>query len=137
MSSKKFPGKFSSLEKISKYVASKAEAAGLGEKDIYSVQLAVDEACTNIIEHAYGGEGNGEIECVCEIVEDGLEITLKDEGESFDPESLPELVVGAPIEQLKARGAGVFLIRKLMDEVLYEFIGGQGTVLKMKKKKSG
>ena len=137
MSPKKFPGKFSSLEKISKYVAGKAEDAGLGEKDIYSVQLAVDEACTNIIEHAYRGEENGEIECGCEIIEDGLEITLKDEGESFDPDALPEPAIGVPIEKLKARGAGVFLIRKLMDEVLYEYIGGQGTVLKMKKKKSG
>jgi len=74
MPSKKFPGKYSNLEKISDFVAKNAQSAGLNEQDVYSVQLAVDEACANIIEHGYEGENKGDIECVCEIVEGEAEI---------------------------------------------------------------
>jgi serine/threonine-protein kinase RsbW len=137
MAAKIFPGRFASLAAIAEYIKSEAEAAGLNEKEIYSVQLAVDEACTNIVEHAYGGEGLGDIEIDCAAASDGLEITIQDNGKQFDPDSLPEPKVGAPLDEIGPRGAGVFLMRKLMDEVNFEFKSGRGTTLRMKKKKSG
>jgi len=45
--------------------------------------------------------------------------------------------VGVPIDQLELRGAGVFLMKKVMDEVIFEFQESKGTVLTMIKKKSG
>ncbi len=137
MVSKKFPGKFNCLGDICEFVTREAKAAGLDEKGIYAVQLAVDEACTNIIEHAYGGEGKGDIELICKVVNDGMEIILKDDGEPFDPDLITKPKIGLPLEEVEPRGAGIFLIRKLMDEVIYEFSSGIGTVLKMKKKKRG
>ena len=137
MASKIFPGKFESLAAIAEYIKNEAKVAGLNEKEIYSVQLAVDEACTNIVEHAYGGEGLGDIEIDCSTASDGLEIIIHDSGKQFDPESIPPPNVGAPLEEIGPRGAGVFLMRKLMDEVHFEFKTDQGTTLRMKKKKSG
>lgn len=137
MVSKKFPGKFNCLGEICEFITREAKAAGLDEKEIYAVQLAVDEACTNIIEHAYGGEGKGDIELICKVVNDGMEIVLKDDGEPFDPDLITEPKIGLPLEEVEPRGAGIFLIRKLMDEVIYEFSSGKGTVLKMKKMKRG
>ncbi len=137
MVSKKFPGKFNCLGDICEFVTKEAKAARLNEKEIYAVQLAVDEACTNIIEHAYGGEGKGDIELICKVVNDGMEIVLKDDGEPFDPDLITEPKIGLPLEEVEPRGAGIFLIRKLMDEVIYEFSSGKGTVLKMKKMKRG
>lgn len=130
-----FPGSFSSLEKISEFIADQALACGLDENATYSVQLAVDEACSNIIEHAYGGEGLGEIECSCNIMEDGLEVILRDRGKSFKPEEIQAIEVGAPLEDLGSRGAGIFLMNKLMDEVHYEFSKEEGTTLILRKKK--
>lgn len=135
MSSKIFPGEFSTLEKISEFIAEHAELVGLDEKATYAVQLAVDEACTNIIEHAYGGEGVGDIKITCNQLEDGLEIIIKDKGKGFNPEEIEQPNIGAPLEDLGNRGAGVYLINKLMDEVHYEFTKNIGATLKMKKKK--
>ncbi|NIV11416.1 MAG: histidine kinase [Aliifodinibius sp.] len=135
MPSKIFPGKFSSLEKISDFVTKHADASGLDENATYAVQLAVDEACSNIIEHAYGGEGQGDIECACNILDDGLEIILRDTGKPFNPKDVQQIKIGVPIEELGSRGAGIYLIKKLMDEVIFEFSKNEGTTLKLKKKK--
>lgn len=135
MPSQRFAGEFSNLAKIAEFIAEQAEKIGLGDRAIYEVQLAVDEACANIIEHAYGGDGKGEIEVTCNITDLGLEIILKDEGKPFDPGEISEIEVGTPLHELGNRGAGVFLMRKLMDEVQYEFSAKTGTVLRMKKNK--
>lgn len=135
MASKVFPGKFASLEKISDFILEYAEASGLDDNATYAVQLAVDEACSNIIEHAYGGEGLGDIECTCNVLDDGLEIVLRDKGKAFNPDEVQEIEVGVPLEELGNRGAGIFLINKLMDEVRFEFSKNDGTTLVLKKKK--
>ncbi len=135
MPTRKFPGRLENLEKICEFVTEHARAAGLDECDLYAVQLAVDEAATNIIEHAYGGEDLGEIECTCEILSDGLKVTLRDHGRKFDPNDVPEPVVNANLEELKPRGLGVFFIRKMMDEVQYEFTPNNGNTLTMVKRK--
>jgi serine/threonine-protein kinase RsbW len=135
MASKTFPGKFSSLGPISEFIAKEAKIAGLDDQEIYSVQLAVDEACTNIIEHAYEGEGRGDIVCICEAIPDGLEIELRDKGKPFDPGRIPDPEVGVPLESFGSRGAGVFLMKKLMDEVSYVFSEGGETILRMIKRR--
>jgi serine/threonine-protein kinase RsbW len=135
MASKTFPGYFSSLGPISEFIAKEAEIAGLDDHEIYSVQLAVDEACTNIIEHAYEGEGKGDIVCICESKPDRFEIELRDRGKSFDPDIIPDPKVGVPIDSLGSRGAGVYLMKKLMDEVSFVFSEGGETILRMMKKR--
>ena len=135
MPTKSFPGDFSSLEQISEFIAENTKLAGFDEKTAYAVQLAVDEACSNIIEHAYGKDLQGDIECSCTLVDEGIEIVLKDKGRVFTPEDVPEIDVGVPLDELGERGAGVFLMNKLMDEVKYEFSKTEGTTLTMTKKK--
>lgn len=136
MVTRTFPGVFSSLAKIASFVETQAESAGLNDQDVYSVQLAVDEACSNIIEHAYGGEGLGDIVCTCIAQREGLEIILVDHGKVFNPDRVPPPKVGAPLEELGSRGAGVFLMKKLMDKVDFEFDADSGkTTLTMFKNK--
>lgn len=135
MFSKTFPGNLSSLGPISDFVAHAAEQAGLDENSVYSVQLAVDEACTNIIEHAYGGEGDGTINCLCTYDEEIFSVELRDKGKQFNPDLIPEPEVGVPLEELGNRGAGLFLMKKLMDQVTFDFSNSKETVLRMTKKK--
>ena len=113
---------FKNLERVRKFVARHAQAYELSPKEIYSVQLAVDEAFTNIIEHAYGGESQENIECTCHISADGLEITLRDCGQTFEPNQVPDPDLGAELEERKIGGLGLFFIRQLMDEVEFNFI---------------
>jgi serine/threonine-protein kinase RsbW len=135
MPTKVFPGEFSSLAPISEFIAENTKLAGFDEKKTYVVQLAVDEACSNIIEHAYGKNLSGDIECICTPNEDGIKIVIKDQGRMFAPDNVPELKVGVPLEELGNRGAGLFLMHKLMDEVNFEFDEERGTTLTMIKKK--
>lgn len=135
MPTRVFPGDFSSLAAISDFVIENAQTVGFTEKETYAVQLAVDEACANIIEHAYGGEGVGNIEMTINTSPQSIEVILKDTGDAFDPNEVPDLDVSLPLDQLGERGAGVYLMHKLMDEVLFEFSEPKGTTLIMRKKK--
>lgn len=135
MSTENFPGRFSSLTKIRDFVRKAARRAGLDESQVYAVQLAVDEACSNIIEHAYGGEGVGEIQCTCKVNGKGLTVVLRDRGQPFDPGSIPEPLTGNRLEDLAPGGAGLYLMRKMMDEVTFEFSPETGNVLTMTKRK--
>ena len=135
MPTKVFPGNFSSLAAISDFVVENAQIVGFDERDTYSVQLAVDEACSNIIEHAYGGSGIGDIELTINATESAIEIILKDTAEGFDPGEVPDLDVGLPLDQMGERGAGVYLMHKLMDEVQFVSTKPKGTTLIMRKKK--
>jgi len=133
MATAKFPGHFKSLAGIRKFVFDAALAAGFSDKEIYAVELAVDEACSNIIEHAYGGEGRGEIICTCNNIHNGLEIILQDHGNSFDPAKVDTPDFSVDLGELKPRGAGLFLIRNMMDDVDFKFSKKNGNQLRMVK----
>lgn len=130
-----FPGQFDSLTAIGKFVTQAAEAAGLGACAIYNVQMAVDEACSNIIEHAYGGKERGDIECTCRINDAGLTVILRDHGRPFDPTCVPEPDRCATIKECKVGGLGVYFMRQLMDQVHFEFMPNSGNVLTMTKRR--
>ena len=95
----------------------------------------MDEACSNIIEHAYGGEDKGEIECTCNDTNDGLEIIIRDDGRPFDPKLIPSPNFSVELDELKPRGAGLFLIQNMMDDVDFVFSENTGNVLRMVKRK--
>jgi serine/threonine-protein kinase RsbW len=128
----KFPGRFDSLPAIADLAGRAAEAAGMDSQTIYAVQLAVDEACSNIIEHAYGGEDVGEIECTFEVDSGGLRLVLHDHGRPFNPASIPEPDLVSQLESRKVGGLGLYLIRKIMDEVKFEFDGSGNTLTLVK-----
>jgi serine/threonine-protein kinase RsbW len=130
-----FPGRFDSLAGISEFVAGAAEAASLDERAVYAVQLAVDEACSNIIEHAYGGEGRGDIEVSCHINNDRLTVILRDFGTPFDPSGVPLPDLHASLKDRDLGGLGLYFIGQLMDEVHFEFTSDSGNVLTMVKRK--
>lgn len=130
-----FPGRFESLPKISELVVQAAKDAGLNSSAVYAVDLAVDEACTNIIEHAYGGEGHGDIQCTCDVTGDGLTVTLRDRGKPFDPTKVRSPKLKTKLSGLKVGGAGIFLMKKMMDEVRFESSPGSGNVLILVKHK--
>jgi serine/threonine-protein kinase RsbW len=133
-----YPAIYESLAKISDDVGQAGILAGLTNKDIYDAQVAIDEACTNIIEHGYGGECQGEIECTYLVIENGLKVILRDQGCGFEPESIGEPDIVSKLDKRKERGLGVYFMRKLMDEVLFEShtpLGNQLTMVKYKQRK--
>ena len=108
---------------------------GLNRCATYKVETAVDEACSNIIEHAYGGENVGVIVCSCIIEMDRLTIELKDNGQTFDPNSIPKPNTSTSLEERKESGLGLYFMQQMMDEIHFHFDPESGNVLKMVKYK--
>jgi serine/threonine-protein kinase RsbW len=126
----------SQLARIRRFVAKTGRDLGLDDDTIYDLQLAVDEACTNIVRHAYGGVG-GEIEITIEPVEGGIRAILRDWGAEFDPGAAPIPDVTAPLELRPPGGMGLFLMQEVMDRVDFRFEGERGNTLIMEKQLAG
>lgn len=129
---------YENLDQVRDFAADAAKHCGFESDDIYNIQLAVDEAFTNIVEHAYGGEGDEEILCKCYVTQDELTITFKDCGQPFEPENVPDPDLESDLYERQVGGLGLFFIRELMDEVEYTFTveGGTGkrcNIIKMVK----
>jgi anti-sigma regulatory factor (Ser/Thr protein kinase) len=91
--------------------------ASAGDDFVYLVELAVSEICTNIIQHAYrmaGGEVRGRLTPLTE----GIQVDLYDDGESFDPNAVPDPSYRAG--PLKEGGYGLHIVRQIMDKVVYQ-----------------
>ena len=132
-----FDADFQNLDDIREFVGEAALQVGFSEKEIYSIQLAADEASTNIIEHAYAGVGDGKIEIDCSATEDELKIVMRDKGTPFNPSRVPEPNVKANLSERKIGGLGMYLMRQLMDEVIYEPSSETGNTLTMIKRRGG
>jgi anti-sigma regulatory factor (Ser/Thr protein kinase) len=111
------------LEVVGDFIAKTMLALGAkDEKDIFEVQLAVDEACTNIMEHAYSGK-SGKITIQCKLSPNKKEFTIKliDQGKPFDPNTVVPPDTEATLDQRKRGGYGIFFMNKLMQTVKYAF----------------
>ena len=135
MQSVQYIAKFEYLDEIREFVGAIARAGGFDIKDVYNIQLAADEAASNIIEHAYEGVSDGLLELSCGVNGNVITIILVDHGESFDPSEIPMPDLKADLSERKIGGLGIFLMRKLMDEVRYETRPNKNNVLTMTKRK--
>jgi anti-sigma regulatory factor (Ser/Thr protein kinase) len=124
-------GKLENLSVIADFIATTMRQIGT-EEEIYKVQTAVDEACTNIIQHAYSGKG-GIIAISCQLQDNDIVITITDRGMPFDPGSVPPPDLEADLNHRRVGGLGMYLMRKLMDEVSYDFDAEKGNKLTMRK----
>ncbi len=111
-----------------------AQDAGFESFAVYSIEMAVDEACSNIIEHAYEGEGKGNIRCTCAVTEEALKVTIRDRGKPFDPSQIPPPNLSKNIDDRQAHGLGLHFIRKWMDEVQFRSRGAENILTMVKHK---
>jgi serine/threonine-protein kinase RsbW len=132
-SQRTFEGRFENLAKIGEYIEGITAKTGLDEKQRYAVQLAVDEAASNIIEHAYRDVKDGKIDMTIEHSPQKLVIIVHDEGKPFDPSAVEKFDLELSLEDMTDRGAGLHLIENIMDEVEFKFNGEKGNTLKMVK----
>jgi anti-anti-sigma factor len=126
-------GRYQNIPGIIDFVNEAALAAGLSEEEAFHCQLSVDEACTNIIEHAYGAEDAGRIEVACEIEPGVITVRIVDYGQPFDPGAVPEPLDTNELDQIEPGGIGLHLMRKLMDEVRFEFGDAQNSLTMVKR----
>jgi serine/threonine-protein kinase RsbW len=124
------------LAAIRHQVERAGRALGLGPKALSDLCLAVDEAVTNIVEHAYGGKG-GQVVLSLSATDDVVKVVLRDWGEAFEPQAVPMPDVDAPLDQRQVGGLGLFLMRQVMDSVCFNFDRHNGNQLTMIKRREG
>lgn len=110
-------------------IAHLCDICGFSNEEKNQVILAVDEAVSNIIKHTYHGEINKPIVINQRIVDDRLEVILRDYGEKADPNKIKS----RDLDDLKPGGLGVHFIKSAMDEVRYDNtvdVGNQLTLIK-------
>jgi len=130
-----FPAQFEFLDEIREFVAQIAREGGFTDRDIYSLQLAADEAASNIIEHAYEGISDADFDVTCEMYGDALTITMRDTGRPFNPSNVRQPNLKADLSERQIGGLGLYLMRKLMDEVHYISTPTTGNLLTMTKRR--
>ncbi|TYR78360.1 anti-sigma B factor RsbW [Priestia megaterium] len=112
-----------------------ANRMGFSYDDIEDIKIAVSEACTNAVQHAYKDEADGEVKIGFGLFSDRLEIMVIDNGESFDFAKLKEQIgpyeTSREVEFLPEGGLGLYLIETLMDEV--KMVNSTGVTLMMTK----
>jgi serine/threonine-protein kinase RsbW len=121
------------LVSVRKEVTKVVEQSAFSEKDRKLIIVAVDEAVTNIMEHAYDNDLEGEldIELILEYDATRFEVVIRDSGKEFDPRSLEVPNVPEHVKQGSKHGLGIFLIRQIMDEINYNFVQGVRNELQM------
>ncbi len=107
------------LLKVREFTRKAAEECKFSEDTIEKIVLAVDEACTNIIKHAYNFSPDGIIKLAIQVNNNKFVVTIIDNGLHFNPELVPEPNIQEYYKQKKIGGLGMYLMRKLMDEVKY------------------
>lgn len=112
------------LALIREFTKSAAEECNCPDETIGKIILAVDEACTNIIKHAYKYSPDGNIIISSKFENGKFIISITDEGKHFDPSRVPEPNLLQYQGQKRAGGLGMFLMKKLMDEVKYSTLTG-------------
>jgi len=128
------PSSTENLALIRDFVSKIGAQAGLDESEVAKLELAVDEACANVIEHAYGSDSTREVTVKATIDDDAVSIEIVDTGRGFDPAKIEQAKLDQLISKRKSGGLGMRLIQTLMDEVQYEIVPGQKNELRMVKR---
>jgi serine/threonine-protein kinase RsbW len=127
----KIPSRTDNLELIRSFVSNIAAMVGFDADETYKIELAVDEACANVVKHAYEQKhSDHQIDLVIEIDVDKLVIIISDQGKGFDIKKVLSKDMKEYLAEMRVGGLGIHLIKALMDDV--EFVSKPGTRTQVK-----
>lgn len=107
------------------FVSAAAREFGFADEEISKIALAVDEACTNVIKHAYEFDSGKEITVTVKRGNGAFEVAISDTGKQFNPSNLQPPDMKEYLTHFRRGGLGVYLMKTLMDKVEYNFEPGK------------
>lgn len=129
---KHFTRQLDSLTGIAAFVSDLTHKLGLDPAVSFSVNMAVEELFTNMVK--YNGRGEKDILVAIDRAPGGVEIRLVDyDSEPFDITKIRDVDVSASLEDRTPGGLGIHLVRKLMDEINYDYKDGRTSIRLFKK----
>ena len=121
------------IPQLASFLETIAEEKNISQALTMSLNLALEEAVTNVILYAYpeGTDGLVDIEAV--LRDDSLEFILSDSGKPFDPTAAPEADITLGVEERQIGGLGIYLVKQIMDSVTYKRENGRNILHMIKK----
>jgi len=129
----KLPSQTENLELIREFISRLASKVGFNNEDVNKIELAVDEACTNVIKHAYDKTDRQSIDIAIKIDYKKFMIIITDKGKGFDVSKIKTPDIKEYIAEMRVGGLGIYLMKSLMDEVDFELKPGVKNQVKMTK----
>ena len=127
------PSRIESVAEAAAAAAKVVSHSGLGEDAAFGIDMAVREAVTNAVLHGNRQDETKTIDVSLTVSPGAFEIMVRDRGEGFDPESIPDPTDSQNV--LKTSGRGIFFMRTFMDEVTWSRHPEGGTVVRMTKRR--
>lgn len=125
------PAKMHRVAELCDLVSQAAQEAGFDSKSVYSCELAVGEACENIIKHGYQGESKGNLDLTIRVEPGKIALTIEDTAPAFNPASAPQDQTWDE-EDPPIGGLGLIIMHRAMDNVRYARHGNRN-ILRMQK----
>jgi serine/threonine-protein kinase RsbW len=134
------PGRYNYLAAIRQAILDVCGRAGIAPERAAQLEMAVDEACSNIIEHSYGGEEGARRLAEPDALRvhiirarDRIVVEIHDRGTGFDFDATPGVAPADYLDERRRRGLGLYIIRCFVDDVSYQRGTPQGNCLRLTK----
>jgi serine/threonine-protein kinase RsbW len=124
------PSTLEEVAKVRRAIIADATAAGYGELALFAIQLALDEALSNAVNHGNGGDSSKKVNVEYSVDDERASVCITDQGPGFDPNELPDPTADENLEH--PHGRGVMLMRAYMTEVSFNKKGNAVTLVKRK-----
>ena len=113
------------LTAVREFVNSAVGEVSIPQDIAGDIVLAVDEACTNIIKHAYHYSPDGDIKIKLKYSDIKIVVEITDHGASFHPDAVPKPDLKKYFEEKRVGGLGMYLMKSLMDDIRYTSVPGK------------
>ena len=110
---------------VREFVSAAARSFGFNDEDVSKIALAVDEACTNIIKHAYKFDPTKTIKVAVAAENRAFQVVIRDSGNQFNPARLHSPDMKEYLSHYRRGGLGVYLMKSLMDKVEFDIAPGK------------
>lgn len=118
---------------VREFVSAAAREFGFSDEEVSKIALAVDEACTNIIKHAYKFDSSKRITITIKPGNGAFEVSIVDTGNKFNPAEIQSPDMKEYLKHYRQGGLGVYLMKRLMDKVEYDIEPGKQNEVRMVK----
>lgn len=127
------PNKLDYLDIAQLFVRETAKKIGFSGNSLNNIDIAIEEAVSNVMKHTYDAEENRTFDIICENLRNGIKIVIKEMGLPFDPSNVKKYQLTNTLEDASTSGLGLFLISKVMDDYSFHNLGINGKEMHMTK----
>ena len=127
------PNDIETIPQLNEFIDGFCEEKGISMEISMSLNLAIEEAVVNVMNYAYPEGTVGHVDIEVDADKESITFVISDTGKPFDPTKKEDVDITLPAEKRKIGGLGIHLIRRIMDDIDYQYTDKKN-ILTLKKK---